>query len=96
MNIEDPYESDSTALFQCEQEELDQEAARNVDDEITSSPHDRKEETLNSDRGISSQDSSVSPQRDEPLLIPRPHNGLNGNLLSLRLLRHFKEGPGQW
>ncbi|KAL7815856.1 hypothetical protein V8C26DRAFT_401786 [Trichoderma gracile] len=96
VNIEDPYESDSTAVFQCELEELGQEPARNVEVEMSSSPHGRKEEAPNSDGGTPSHDVSASPHEDEPLLMPQLDDDSNGNLLSLRLLRHFKEGPGQW
>ncbi|UKZ55928.1 hypothetical protein TrVGV298_009752 [Trichoderma virens] len=95
INIEDPYELDSTALSPCEIEDLDQLVTHNQDDETTTSPH--------ADRGeISAGDGNfltrfpTAPDGDESLVIPRPNHDLHDNLLALRLLRHFKEGPGQW
>lgn len=99
-----PYSSkvcefDSTSAFQCEPQAPGQGAARVVDDEITSSPQGRKGrnvEASESDEGVVSQGFLATSHDDEPLPMPRLDSSINDNLLSLRLLRHFKEGPGQW
>lgn len=95
INIEDPYDYDSPSLPECELENLDQPVAHNPDDETTQTPHPGKDETSDGDRDNLTQ-FSIALNGDEPLAIPRLNDDSYDNILALRLLRHFKEGPGQW
>lgn len=95
INIEDPYEYDSPFLPECELENLDQSVARSVDAETTQAPDADKGETSNGDRDILTH-FSIPLNGDESLAIPPSNDDLHDNILALRLLRHFKEGPGQW
>ncbi|KAJ4857954.1 fungal zn(2)-Cys(6) binuclear cluster domain-containing protein [Trichoderma breve] len=95
INIEDPYDYDSPSLPECDLENLDHSVAHNLDDETTQTPHTGKDETSDRD-GDNLTHFSRTLNGDEPLAIPRSNDDSHDNILTLRLLRHFKEGPGQW
>lgn len=95
INIEDPYDYDSPSLPECESENLDQSVAHNLDDETAQTPHAGKGETSDEDRDNLTH-FSIALNGDESLAIPRSNDDSHDNILALRLLRHFKEGPGQW
>lgn len=94
INIEDPYESDSLSVPPREEEGAGHGATRSVEDETT--------KVLHNDRGAASDDEnnhmrfSTTPDEYETLSNSGPDGDVRDNLLTLRLLRHFKEGPGQW
>ncbi|KAL7929784.1 hypothetical protein V8C35DRAFT_175973 [Trichoderma chlorosporum] len=95
INIEDPYECDSPALSQHEILDSDQLAAHSQGDETAKSPQPSKSEAPNGYKDALTQ-FSIRPDGAGSLSSPQPNKELHDNLLALRLLRHFKEGPGQW
>lgn len=58
------------------------------DRELTLEVGESRPETVTLSPGID--------QEDEASIISSPECPVKENLLTLRLLRHFKEGPGQW
>ncbi|KAL7943606.1 hypothetical protein V8C42DRAFT_327973 [Trichoderma barbatum] len=95
INIEDPYEFDSPALLQGEIGGLGQLVVHYMDDVTTKSPHDGKDDASSGGRNILTE-FSIALDEDESLSLSRPDPDLHDNIVALRLLRHFKEGPGQW
>jgi hypothetical protein len=82
-------------VFHWDAEEVHHVVTRSVDDETTKSPHGGRDEALHSDRNISSHFPTALGGGEAPS-IPGLDVDIHDNLLAMRLVRHFKEGPGQW
>lgn len=72
-----------------------QAAPRYVEDETTKSHYDGEHETPHSGLIIPAQFPAVSDEDEGPSVLGSDTTVHEG-LLAMRLLRHFKEGPGQW
>ncbi|RFU81357.1 hypothetical protein TARUN_840, partial [Trichoderma arundinaceum] len=94
INIEDPYESDSPTVPHHQIKEINKVTTHNVDNERTQS-YDGGNDALNDERNFLSPFSIVLDEDKSPS-TSRSTIDVRDNLLTLQLLRHFKEGPGQW
>lgn len=66
-----------------------------VEDETTKSQFDGEHEILH-DGSVIPAHFSIALDEDETPSIHDSDTAVHDGLLAMRLLRHFKEGPGQW
>lgn len=97
VNIEDPYESDSLSVLSWDAVEGNQAVSQYVEDETTKSQYDGEHETSHGGSIIPAHFSAASDEdEDEEPTVFGSATAVHDGLLAMRLLRHFKEGPGQW
>lgn len=95
INIEDPYESDSPTVLSWDVGEASQAVSQYVEDETRKSHYDGEHEAPHGEPNIPAHFPTAFDE-DEPPSVLSSDTAIHNGLMAMRLLRHFKEGPGQW
>lgn len=95
INIEDPYDSDSLTVLSWDAGEESQAVYQYVEDGVTKSHYDEEHETPHGGPDITTHFPTALGE-DEGPAVAGSDAAIHDGLLAMRLLRHFKEGPGQW
>ncbi|KAL7920648.1 hypothetical protein ACQKWADRAFT_156375 [Trichoderma austrokoningii] len=95
INIEDPYDSDSLTVLSWDAGEESQAVFQYVEDGVGKSHFVEERETPHGGPDITTHFPTALDE-DEGPSVPGPDAAVHDGLLAMRLLRHFKEGPGQW
>lgn len=95
INIEDPYESDSPTVLSWDVREASQAVPQYIEDETSKSHYDDEHETSHDGPNIPAQFPTALDEDETPPVLGSDA-AVHDGLLAMRLLRHFKEGPGQW